>query len=118
MAAVPAKPTAMSRLLRVAPPGEAVPPLRDLVVALRACANRFGPEYAARKATLLRECGRCALIDPVSLLAYHDCLLFLLAYPESSRLHAAARRELVRVAAAARVDARRRIRAHALAPGQ
>ena len=103
MAAVPAKPTVMPRPLCVAPGGQAAPPLRDLVVALRACANRFGPEDAARKATLLRECGRCVLIDPESLLAYHDCLLFLLAYPESPRLHAAARRELVRVAEAARI---------------
>ena len=43
------------------------------------------------------------LPDPESLLAYHDCLLFLLAYPESAALLAAARRELARVAAAARV---------------
>jgi hypothetical protein len=93
----------MSRSRRVAEPGQIAPPLRELVAALRACANRFGREPAARKSALLRECGRCTLIDPESLLAYHDCLLFLLAYPESRRLHAAARRELVRVAAAARV---------------
>ena len=102
MAALPAKLTVMSRPLRVAPPGQAAPTLRELVAALRACANRFGHEPAARKAALLRECGRHALTDPESLLAYHDCLLFLLAYPESPRLHAAAQRELVRVAAAAR----------------
>ena len=92
----------MSRPSRVAKPDQAASPLRDLVVALRACANRFGREPAARKAALLRECGRSTLGDPETLLAYHDCLLFLLAYPESPRLHAAARRELVRVAAAAR----------------
>jgi hypothetical protein len=76
--------------------------LLDLVVALRACANKYGSEPAARKASLLRDCAACAVIDAPTLLAYHDCLLFLLAYPESARLHAAARRELVRVAAAAR----------------
>ena len=78
-------------------------PLLDLVLALRACANKFGSEAAARKAALLRECAACAVIDAPTLLAYHDCLLFLLAYPESAALHAAARRELRRVADAARV---------------
>jgi len=78
-------------------------PLGDVVAALRAWANRHGREPAARKAALLRECAACAVIDPQELLAYHDCLLFLVAYPESAPLHAAARRELVRVAAAARV---------------
>jgi hypothetical protein len=92
----------MSRSRRVEP-GQVAPPLREWVVALRACANRFGREPAARKAALLRECGRSTLSDPETLLAYHDCLLFLLAYPESPRLHAAAQRELFRVAAAARV---------------
>jgi len=75
----------------------------DCVAALRACANRFGREPAARKAALLRECAGCALTDPAALLAYHDCLLFLLAYPESAALLATARRELARVASAARV---------------
>jgi hypothetical protein len=93
----------MSRSRRVAEPGQVAPPLREWVAALRACANRFGREPAVRKAALLRECGRSTLSDPETLLAYHDCLLFLLAYPESPRLHAAAQRELVRVAAAARV---------------
>jgi hypothetical protein len=78
-------------------------PLADRVAALRAHANRFGGENAARKAALLRECAGCALTDPEPLLAYHDCLLFLIAYPESAALLAHARRELARVAAAARV---------------
>jgi len=73
------------------------------VAALRACANRFGREPAARKAALLRQCAQSALTEPEPLLAYHDCLLFLLAYPESAALLGAARRELARVAAAARV---------------
>jgi hypothetical protein len=77
--------------------------LPDAVAELRACANRFGREPAARKAALLRECGGFALTDPKALLGLHDCLLFLLAYPESAGLLAAARRELERVAGAARV---------------
>jgi len=78
-------------------------PLADCVAALRAQANRFGVEHAARKAALLRECAGCALTDPQLLFAYHDCLLFLLAHPESAALLASARRELARVAASARV---------------
>ena len=73
------------------------------IAALRACANQYGSEPAARKAALLRECAARALIDPDALLAYHDCLLFLLAYPESADLHATARRELARVAGTARI---------------
>jgi hypothetical protein len=77
--------------------------LPERVAALRSCVNRFGHEAAARKAALLRECTDCALTEPESLLAYHECLLYLLAYPESAALLAAARRELTRVAAGARV---------------
>ncbi len=93
----------MPRSRRVAKSGQVGPALLELVGALRECANRFGREPAARKAALLRACARSTLIDPESLLAYHDCLLFLLAYPESPRLHGAAKGELIRVAAAARV---------------
>ena len=71
----------------------------ECVAALRACANRFGGEAAARKAALLRDCAGCALTEPDSLLAYHDCLLFLLAYPRVG--HAACRRP-------PRTEARRR----------
>jgi len=70
----------MSRYRRAAEPGQVAPPLREWVAELRAWANRFGREPAARKAALLRECGRSTLSDPETLLAYHDCLLFLLAY--------------------------------------
>ena len=42
-------------------------------------------------------------MDAQTLLAYHDVLLFLLAYPESAAMRALAARELTRVADAARV---------------
>ena len=93
----------MPRSGRVAVPDPKARATADRVAALRACSNRFGGEHAARKATLLRECTASALTDPKALLAYHDCLLFLLAYPESAELHTAAKRELARVAAAARI---------------
>ncbi|MEO8344527.1 MAG: hypothetical protein ABI607_02430 [Betaproteobacteria bacterium] len=72
------------------------------VTGLRGCANQFGRASAAQKLSLLRKCSTGAVIDADVLLAYHDCLLFLLAYPESAQLHAITRRELARVATAAR----------------
>ncbi len=84
--------------------GSATTPLRPAVVsALRDCANRFGTEMAAQKLALLRACSAAAILESGELLAYHDCLLFLLAYPETAQLHALARRELLRVAGAARL---------------
>jgi hypothetical protein len=103
MAASLRRPAEMSRSRRSAVPDPTARPLPDLVAALRSCANRYGSGPAARKAALLRECAASAITDPAALLVYHDCLLFLLAYPESTALHAAAKQELVRVAAAARV---------------
>ena len=72
------------------------------VEALRASALRFGPEHRTAKARALAVAAACALTDADALLAYHDCLLCLAAYPESPDLLAATRRELRRVAAAAR----------------
>jgi hypothetical protein len=83
---------------------------------LRAIQNRFGDGSSARKSTLLERCSVLSLDDPGALVAYHDILLFLLAYPEDRALLSFARRELRRVAAAARriyegtsVRARRRL---------
>ncbi len=73
------------------------------VSALRACANRFGIDAAAQKLVCLHACSVRGLGEPDVLLAYHDCLLFLLAYPESAQLLELTRRELGRVAASARV---------------
>jgi hypothetical protein len=71
------------------------------VVALRAAAGRFGGDAAAEKTSLLARCAACALTDAAALVEYHDALLFLLAYPETPALRAAAQRELERVAVAA-----------------
>ena len=76
----------------------------DLVTvdALRAVALRFGPPHQAEKRRALAKAASSALTDPAALLSYHDCLLCLGAYPETRDLLAATRRELRRVAAAAR----------------
>jgi len=84
-------------------PGAGLPSLAAASVAeLRACMQRFGGDAAAGKTERLKACAAGAIDDPDVLLDYHDCLLFLLAYPETAALHAAATRELGRVAAAAR----------------
>ena len=74
----------------------------DTVNNLRAAALRFGGEHQARKSRALAASASRGLTDPDVLIAYHDCLLCLLAYPETRALRTAARVELKRVAAAAR----------------
>lgn len=71
-----------------------------IVAALRAAANRYGGTDSARKRDLLRRASVVTSMDADTLLAYHDVLLFLLAYPESATMRAHAARELTRVAAA------------------
>jgi hypothetical protein len=55
------------------------------VDALRSVANRFGSADDARKLALLRAAADAAICDVEVLLAYHDVLLFLLAYPRRPR---------------------------------
>jgi hypothetical protein len=69
---------------------------------LRGVALSFGAGPAARKSAALARCASRRIDDPSVLVAYHDCLLCLLAYPESRALRATARAELERVAGAAR----------------
>jgi hypothetical protein len=76
------------------------------VAALRSVANRFGSADGARKLALLRAAADAPLCDVEVLLAYHDVLLFLLAYPATAGMRSLAARELARVAAMARdIDA-------------
>ncbi len=74
----------------------------DDVKALRAAATRFGAANDLRKLALLRAGARRPLTEPAVLVAWHDCLLYLLAYPGSRVLRDAAGAELRRVAATAR----------------
>jgi len=73
-----------------------------LVEDLYAAARRFGETWRARKRALLERCAGMPFDDRKALVRYHDCLLFLLAYPEDRALFAAAKRELARVARIAR----------------
>jgi hypothetical protein len=77
------------------------------VEELRIAARRFTREGAGAKSRLLRACGAAAIEDPRVLLSYHDCLQFLMAYPQTPGLRASAEQELARVAAEARRLAQR-----------
>src|SRR5688500_4676712 len=59
----------------------------EIVGELRAASRRFGPEAVAEKTKLLLECGRSTIESARVLIEYHDCLLFLLAYPQTAQLH-------------------------------
>jgi hypothetical protein len=74
----------------------------DDVRALRAVAARFGEGGAARKAALVAAAARRDVGDADTLIAWHDCLLFQIAYPESAAQLSAARAGLARVAGVAR----------------
>jgi hypothetical protein len=78
----------------------------ELVDRLQAAARLFAGERTMEKAAALAACARLELREPAELLAYHDALLFLAAYPESAALRSGALRELRRVAGAARTLAR------------
>src|SRR3990170_696933 len=72
------------------------------VQELAALARLSTGRAASRKAGLLRRFAGWSIDNGRVLLAYHDCLLFLLAYPETPELRAMAERELGRVATEAR----------------
>ena len=74
----------------------------DGVKELRSLALRFGGTHGAGKQRAIAAAASCAMADPAVLIAYHDCLLCLLAYPESRSLRDATRAELKRVAGVAR----------------
>src|SRR5512137_3163228 len=74
----------------------------DGVMELRSLALRFGGAHGADKLSALDAAASCAIADPAVLIAYHDCLLCLLAYPESRALRERTRAELKRVAGIAR----------------
>ena len=72
------------------------------VAALRSVANRFAGADRARKLALIRGAADTTLGGTDALLAYHDVLLFLLAYPATAAMRSLAARELVRIGTAAR----------------
>lgn len=68
------------------------------VKLLRSCSNRYGASWTARKEELLHQFAARHITEVNVLLAYHDCLLFLLAYPENRKQFQLAAKELDRIA--------------------
>ena len=75
--------------------------MRRLASSLAESRRRFGRGAATHKLRLLDEARRLPLRAAGPLRAYHDHLLFLLAWPDDARVRAAAEAELHRVAEAA-----------------
>ncbi|MBA3648241.1 MAG: hypothetical protein H0W62_06765 [Chitinophagales bacterium] len=69
----------------------------DLIKKIRAASAYFGNHHTDEKKQLLLQAGKCKIKNVSTLVAYHDCLLFLLAYPETKELLHMARNELLRV---------------------
>ena len=68
---------------------------------LGTASRKFAPPAATEKARLLQKCSTSEIRHPRVLIGYHDCLLFLLAYPQTAALREAAEEELGRVATVA-----------------
>jgi hypothetical protein len=77
------------------------------VRALRATLASFGRDARAVRRAGLDDAARRPFADPAALAEYHDLMLFVVAHPASRVEHAHAGRQLIRVAAAARVIAER-----------
>jgi hypothetical protein len=67
------------------------------VSGLREIANSFGSPYTENKKELLLQFSAQAIRDGKVLKEYHDCLLFLVAYPENKELLDLTNKELERV---------------------
>lgn len=72
------------------------------VKQLRDLGGRFGEDWEERKMDLLQQMTTLKINDVKTLIEYHDCLLFYLAYPENKELMQFALGELHRTAAVAR----------------
>jgi hypothetical protein len=58
--------------------------LDPLLAHLEYTKNQFGPGTASRVRRLLRQIGRHEFRDPELLIRFHECLLFLRAFPQSA----------------------------------
>ena len=63
-----------------------MPTLDALLSHLEYAKNQFGPGTADRVRRLLRQIGRHEFRDPKLLIRFHECLLFLRAFPQSVSL--------------------------------
>jgi hypothetical protein len=63
-----------------------MPKLDALLTDLESAKNQFGPGAAGKVQRLLRQIGRHEFRDPKLLIRFHECLLFLRAFPQSVSL--------------------------------
>ena len=75
---------------------------KELVEKLDGLRTRFGRRARDRKLGSLRDAARRPLDDARLIRAYHETLLFLVAYPDDARVRRLAEAELGRVAKAGR----------------
>ena len=57
---------------------------RDLLTQLEAAKNRFDPGHASVIAKLLAQLSKFQFTDPHQLIRFHECLLFLRAFPHAA----------------------------------
>ena len=69
------------------------------IFGLKEISSVFNEESTAKKKTLLSESANVKLNSKKVIENYHDCLLFLLAYPENEELYLLAKQEMARLAA-------------------
>ena len=70
----------------------------ELLTQLRQLSNQFSTEAEQQKNYLLQQLAGINFTTPKELITYHEILLFMVAYPQSSTLHKTTRAELKRVA--------------------
>lgn len=70
----------------------------ELLTQLRQLSNQFSTEAEQQKNTLLQQLAGIHFTTPKELIAYHETLLFMAAYPQSSALHKTTMAELKRIA--------------------
>jgi hypothetical protein len=70
----------------------------ELLTQLRQLSNQFSTEAEQQKNYLLQQLAGINFTTPKELMTYHEILLFMAAYPQSSTLHKTTRAELKRIA--------------------
>jgi hypothetical protein len=74
-----------------------IKPKNTAITSLKEIAAAFNESSALQKKTLLSECAGIKLNSKKTITAYHDCLIFLLGYPENEELFSLARKEMDRL---------------------
>ncbi len=71
---------------------------KTAIANLKELVSFYDENSAVKKKELLIECSKIKLSSKKTIESYHDCLLFLLGYPENEELYLLAKKELERLA--------------------